>query len=268
MQLNSEEHIEQAFFFEMFLERLEAGYSTQEILAASLNEILSSTKLLAAVDFLLTDMRHTGLLSPGMDKIRHYFTPLQAYIVAQTEKEGGRFDFRVALEILRREAKYKSENGTIQGIFFYQFEVLCRNRLGYDFGLEALAADPIYDEDWKSWIDMLRRQIGFMDLADLIFVRSENYKKKPGDADVPVLFGDREGRIAWATRGKDPTLLLAALSRHLGYPKVPRQRKASEEDNAIPMLKRSLVQVEQRLSLLEEELRGGINISRYYERGK
>ena len=45
-----------------------------------------------------------------------------------------------------------SEEPTRQGIFLYQFEALCRHRLGYDRGLEAVAGDPAFDETWREWI--------------------------------------------------------------------------------------------------------------------
>ena len=48
--------------------------------------------------------------------------------------------------MLEREAEYRGQGASPQGIFLYQFETLCRNRLGYDRGLEAIAADSIFDE--------------------------------------------------------------------------------------------------------------------------
>ncbi len=136
-----EEYIEQAFFFEAFTAALEDGVSTQEFLTAIRNELLTTTQLTMAVDFLLTDMKHTGVLSTAMFRIAHYFTPYQAFVVAESEREDGRFDFRVALQILAKEAKYRSEQPAVQGIFFYQFETICRNRLGYDRGLDILSKD-------------------------------------------------------------------------------------------------------------------------------
>ena len=44
-----------------------------------------------------------------------------------------------ALLILEREAKYKSENPSLAGLFIFQFESLSRNRLGYTRGLAAMA---------------------------------------------------------------------------------------------------------------------------------
>jgi len=264
MDLTQEEYVEQSFFFHAFLERLRSGDSTQEILRSVRNELLVTTKLPLAIDFLLTDMKLTGGLAAAMGRIPHYFTPFQSFVVSETEQDHSRFDFRIALEILEKEAKYRAEGGSVQGLFFYQFETLCRNRLGYDKGLSAIAGDAMYNTDWKDWIATVQRQIGWVDFADMVFVRSAFYKRKPQEQAVAVLFGEREGRIAHATRARDPIYFFAALSRHLGYPSVPRQKKASEEENLLPLLSRKVELLENRLLLMEEELRGGINLNRFF----
>ena len=264
MTLPLEEYIEQAFFFENFRSRIEEGYSAQEFLSAIRSELLATVQLPMAIEFLLTDLKHTGLLSSAMRRIAHYFTPFQAFVIAESEREESRFDFRTALEILTREAKYRSETPPIQGLFFYQFETICRNRLGYDRGLETLFQDSAYNNDWKEWLTILRKQIGLVDLAEMIFYRSEFYKTKGIESDVVPLFGEREGRIAFASRQRDPVFLFSALSRHLGYPSVPRQKRATEEENLVPLLQRRIEHLENRLQLLEEELRGGVNLNRFY----
>jgi hypothetical protein len=268
MLLPLEEYVEQAFFFETFRSRIEGGYSAQEFLSAIRFELLTTVQLPKAIDFLLTDMKHTGLLSSAMRRIAHYFTPFQTFVIAESEREESRFDFRIALEILAREAKYRSESPPIQGLFFYQFETICRNRLGYDRGLETLCQDNAYNGDWKEWLSILRKQIGLVDLAEMIFYRSEFYKMKNGEPDVVLLFGEREGRIAFASRHRDPVFLFSALSRHLGYPGVPRLQRATEEENLVPLLQRRIEQLESRLQLLEEEQRGGVNLNRYIVKDK
>ena len=281
MPLSRDEYIEQAFFFEAFLERIEAGYSTQEFLAHIRHELLTTTQLPLAIDFLLTDMKLTGVLSGAMYRLKHYFTPFQAFVVAESERESGRFDFRIALQILQREAAYRVDSPQIQGLFFYQFEVLCRNRLGYDKGIEKMMDDDSYDADWKRWLEILRRQVGFVDLADMVFYRSEYYRlhqksdkdekkrtKKKGGESVSILFGEREGRIAFACRGRDPVHLFSALTRHLGYPAVPRLRRDEQEENMLPMMQRRIEHLENRLQLLEDEQRQGINLQQYYVKDK
>ena len=264
MPLPLEEYIEQAFLFETFRSRIEEGYSTQEFLTAIRSELLTTVQLPMAVGFLLTDLKHTGMLSSAMRQIAHYFTPFQTFVIAESEREESRFDFRIALEILAREAKYRSESPPIQGLFFYQFETICRNRLGYDRGLEALMQDDAYNDDWKEWLTILRKQIGLVDFSEMIFYRSGFYSIQNTDATVTPLFGEREGRIAFASRHRDPVFLFSALSRHLGYPSVPRPQRVTEEENLLPVLQRRIEHLENRLQLMEEELRGGVNLNKFF----
>jgi hypothetical protein len=213
------------------------------------------------------ELRHTGGFATAMARLPHYFTPFQSYVVAEAERDTGRFDFRIATEILEREAEYRAAGASPQGIFLYQFETLCRNRLGYDRGLEAVGDDPLFDDDWREWIDTVRRQVGLVDFCDMIYVRSELYRRTRGEAEKPILFGEKEGRIALANRKKDPLYLFAALQRHLNYPSVPRPKPEDLEKNLLPAMQRRVERLEARLALLEEELRGGINLQRFYNKG-
>jgi hypothetical protein len=172
--------------------------------------------------------------------------------------------------LLAREANFRANAATPTALFVYEFEALSRNRLGYDKGLEAMSRDPVYDEAWRDWILALRRQIGLVDFAEMIYVRSEYYVKQRRaqglDTDEPgrqILFGEKEGRIALAHRRKDPLLLFAALQRHLNYPTVPRPARPDEQKHVVPLLIRRVERLEQRLKLIEEEQRGGIDLSRF-----
>src|SRR5208283_4440496 len=107
---------------------------------------------------------------------------------------------------------------------------------------------------------------GLIDLADMLYFRSEHYRQNRGEVEKPVLFGEKEGRIALANRQKDPLYLFAALARHLGYPTVPRARPEDSNRMLIPTLQRKIERLESRVKLLEEEIRGGINLSRFYSR--
>ncbi len=271
MLLEREEYVEQAYFFRVLRERLGQNMSAQELLVTLREEILSTTKLPMALDFMRVELRHSGVFGPAMAKLAHYFTPFQSFVIGEAERERGKFDFGVALEILEREARYRAEGATRQGIFLYQFESLCRNRLGYDKGLDAVAADPLFDDAWREWIITVRRQVGLVDLADMIYVRSAHYVSTrqrqgldPAGPEKPVLFGEKEGKIALANRRRDPLLLFASLERHLNYPHVPRLKPADESRLLLPMLSRRLERVEMRLKLLEEEQRGGIDLTRFY----
>jgi hypothetical protein len=85
------------------------------------------------------------------------------------------------------------------------------------------------------------------------------------DAELkkPILFGEREGRIAKANHGKDPLYLFAALQRQLGYPAVPRPT-SDHAANQISILDRKLQQVEARLKIIEGELKGDLDLSQFY----
>ena len=117
---------------------------------------------------------------------------------------------------------------------------------------------------------MVRRQVGLIDIADLLYVRSEYYLKQQAargrtdEEPKPVLFGEREGRIALANRRKDPLLLFSALHRQLGYPEVPRPTAIDESPKILPAVVRRLERVEARLKLIEEEQKGGIDLTKFY----
>jgi hypothetical protein len=264
MILDREEYVEQAYFFRTMRERMERSLSAQELLGSIRQEVLSTTKLPMALDFMSGELKLTGGFATAMARMSHYFTPFQTFVIGQAEVAEGRFDFRVGLEILEREAEYRGKGGSRQGIFLFQFETLCRNRLGYDAGLEAMAGDPIYDDPWREWILTVRRQVGIIDFADMIYVRSEHYVKQRGESGKPVLFGEKEGKIALANRQKDPLFLFSALARHLGYPAVPRPKMQESTEKLFLVLQRRIERLETRVKLLEEELRGGINLGRFY----
>jgi hypothetical protein len=273
--LDHEEYVEQAHFFTALAERNQMGVSTQELLASVREEILSTTKLPMAIDYMAGELKLNGAFAPAMRQLAHYFTPFQTFVFAEAESDRGRFDLQMALQVLAREARYRAAGATPQGIFLYEFESLARNRLGYDRGLEAVAADSIFDTNWRDWILLVRHQVGLVDFADLVYVRSAHYTRRQAAIEASEstanayrpLFGEGEGRIAVANRGKDPFFLFNALHRHLGYPEVPRPPRPEESPQLIPQLVRRVERAEARLKLLEEELKGGIDLTRFYGPG-
>jgi hypothetical protein len=267
--LDREEYVEQAYFFRALRERLAESMPTQTVLAHLPEEILATTRLPVAIEFVQTELKHTGLLSSGFTKLAHYFTPFQAFVVAGTEDERRRFPIEIGLLILEREAQYRSATPTPAGLFVYQFETLSRNRLGYDEGLGRMKGDAFYDADWRAFLELVRRQVGVVDFADLVYLRSEMYvrEQRRRDADyvppVPVLFGEKEGKIARANLGRDPLFLFAALQRQLGYPEVPRARPKDDPITRIIEMNDKLRQLEQRIKLLEGEARGKLDLSEF-----
>lgn len=270
--LDREEYIEQAYFFRVYRERLEENVPAQNILDSIHEEILSTTNLPMAIDFLHGEILLTGRVGEGMTRLAHYFTPFQAFVIQSAEADRSRFDLKVALAILQHEAEFRTCTLTPAGLFVYQFECISRNKLGYDRGMEAMAGDPMYDDTWREWMLRCRRQLGAVDFADIIFLYSEHYvnerRRATRDADFtpqhPILFGAKEGRIAWANRGKDPLYMFAALQRQLGYPTVPRVRSRVGPEKEIPQIQAQIQQLEKRIQLLEAESRGNLDISAYY----
>ena len=275
--LDREEYIEQAYLFHTLGERMLDGMATQEALVSLGHEILATTKLPLAIDYLVSDLRLIGTMASAMGRMRHYFSAFQTFVIAEAEDEEGRFDLRTALAILEREARYRADAASPQGLFFYRFECLSRNRLDYMHGLTATAADDIFDADWKDWITMVSRQVGLVDLADLVYVRSAELLRRQerrhphaaadsataSSTAPPILFGEKEGRIAWANRGKDPLYLFAALQRQLGYPAVPRPKRPQPQTESPTLLARRIDRLELRVKLLEEEAKGGIDLTQF-----
>jgi hypothetical protein len=267
--LDREEYVEQAYFLRIFRERIADNMPAQDVLDRLHEEVLSSTRLPYAIQFLAAELKHSGLLGNGFAKLPHYFTPFQAFVVQQAEDEKQKFPMATALLILEREAAYKANNPTKPGLYVYQFESIARNRLGYADGLVAMAADPHLDPDWAHYLDIVRRQVGVIDFGDLIYLRSELYEKdqrrsKP-DWEPPhlALFGEKEGKIAKASRGRDPLYLFAALQRQLGYPEVPKFSKRDDLTVKFDIITNKLRELEMRLRLAEGELRGNVDLSQF-----
>ncbi len=268
-----EEYIEQAYFYKVLVERLGQNLPLQELLEQTKFELLATTKLPMAIDLMLAELKHTGQMSNGMKLLKHYFVPFQTFLVAQAEADRGRFDYRTGLRIMQAEAEYRSKQCTPQGLFFFQFEAISRNRLNYDRGLKAMSEDPVFSPQWSEWILIVRRQLGIIDLADMIYVRSQVYQDRRTaqglvEPEAPILFGAPEGKIALANRRKDPLYLFAAMQRHLGYPTVPKQDIVDPLPSLIPQIQRRLERLEARIKLFEEEQRGGIDITKFYKGGR
>jgi len=269
MRLDREEYIEQAYFFRAFRERLSENVSAQDILTRLHEEILSITRLPMAIQFLATELKHAGLLGPAFGRLGHYFTPFQQFLIAQSEDERMRLTLPVALMVLEREARYRAETAIPAGLFVYQLETISRNRLGYDEGIRAIAGDPDFNDDWKAYLDIVRRQIGTIDFADLVYLRSEYFvtERRRNEPDyeppVPPLFAEKEGKIAKASRGRDPLFLFSALQRQLGYPEVPRHKNKDDAEVRLATMDLKMRELENRIKLLEGEMHQSIDMTQF-----
>ncbi|MEZ6060682.1 MAG: hypothetical protein R3C19_09990 [Planctomycetaceae bacterium] len=261
--LPREEYIEQAYFFRVYRERLQNNVPSQEILKTIQEEILSTTNLPKAIDFMRAEILHMGRIGDAMARLSHYFTPFQAFVINRAEDDVSRFDQVTGLEILEREAQYRALPATQAGLFVYQFECIARNRLGYGDGLTAMSKDVVYDETWRRWIQKLRLRLGTRELSEIVYRASQHFQDRrrsqhggvePEDTSrdasaettaMPVLFGEQEGRIARANIGRDPLYLFAALQRQLNYPAVPRPDQESEPEKLPGFLEARLQKIEQ-----------------------
>ncbi len=262
--LAREEYVEQEYLFKVLRERMHMT-ATQELLRTIRHEILATTKLPVALEFMESSLKFTGSIAEAMSTMSHYFTPFQTFVMKEAERDDGKFDYLIALQILEKEAHCRAERMIPQGMFLYQFEALSRNRLKYEEGLEAISRDPVFDEAWSEWILLLRRQLGLLDFAEMIFVRSDYYAVVHGEEHgKAILFGEKEGRIALANRRKDPTYLFSAFQRHLNYPTVPRPIHEESEESQVMKLRRMVDHLDSRVKMLEEELHGGLDITKYY----
>ena len=267
--LDREEYVEQAYFFRAVRERIADNLPAQDILTRVHEELLSSTRLPYAIQFLASELKHSGLMASGFEKLPHYFAPFQAFVVRQAEEETKRFAMATALLVLEREALYRADSPTRPGLFVYQFETIARNRLGYIDGTTAVAGDPLYDERWKTFIGTLPRQVGDVEFAELLYLRSEFYvleqrRLNPAFApSLPPLFGEKEGKIAKASRGRDPLYFFAALQRQLVYPEVPRSTQREDGKPRWEKIETKLRELETRIKLAEGELRGNVDLSQF-----
>lgn len=270
--LSVEEYVEQAYLFKALMERMSADEPVQDLLGYLREEVLATTKLPMAVDFLLAEVKQLGTMATAMRRIPHYFTSFQTFLVATAEDDHSQFQMKTALHLLYHDAKLRSEKADHVTMFFHQFESLCRHSLDYDYGLQAIAVDPVYDEVWQRWILGVRHKLGMVDMAALVYIHSEHYLKRKRDdeeAPDPVLFGEKEGRIALANRSKETHYLFLALQRQLGYPPVPLPKRFDRNEEMVPKLKRMVERLEVRVKLMEDEQRNqGIDLSRFYKKNQ
>jgi hypothetical protein len=263
-----EECIEQAYFFRTWRERLVEGRPSQDSLEHLAREILGTTRLARAVEFLLAELKHTGELGAAFLRLQHYFSPFQTHVIRFVEREENfRFTYPQALLILEREAVYRSGDATPAGLFIYELEAISRNRLGYLDGLKAMEGDGTFPPEWRRWITKCRRQLDVRDFADLIYFHSEQLveDRRANDPDfVPpyeIIFSGREGRIASANRGTDPHHLFSTLQRQLGYPEVPRLPRVNPADNRVAEMERRIKILENKVTMLEGEIGGSTDLS-------
>lgn len=278
--LDREEYVEQTYFFRTFRDRLADNMPSQEILRTVGEEILATTKLPTAIEFMAAEAEHQGLMSAAMKRLNHYFAPFQAFVVEQAELDRTKLTMDMALEVLEREAAYRAGDGYGRvpcpaGLFVYQFEAMSRNSLGFRDGMEAIAGDPLFNDDWRSWLLKIRHELGTVEFAEMIYTRSEqrvddiNRRRQqegndePYTPSFPLLFNKQAGRIAKANLKRDPLYMFAALQRQLDYPKVPRPERRKERPEFEPHVELRFQRLEAQLQMLEGEIRDDLDLSQF-----
>src|SRR5262249_39803356 len=117
---------------------------------------------------------------------------------------------------------------------------------------------------------MVKRKVGVVDFADLVFVRSDFYvvdeRRRDAAYEPPLLplFGQKEGKIAKANRGRDPLFLFGALQRQLDYPVVPRPKAPDDLANKLATLQARIRELEIRMKLIDSELRGQGDMTQFF----
>ena len=137
--LSKEEYVEQAYLFKALMERMSADEPLQDLLGYLREEILATTKLPMAIDFLLAEVKQLGTMGTAMKRIAHYFTPFQSFLIGTAEDDYAQLQMQSALHLLYHDAKLRGEQADRATMFFHQFETLCRHSLDYDYGLQAIA---------------------------------------------------------------------------------------------------------------------------------
>ena len=283
--LDREEYVEQAYFFRVVRERLAESLPAQDVLRTVHEEILASAKLPMAIELMAAEAEHAGRMSGAMASLGHYFAPFQTFVIAQAEADETRLDMQTALLALEREAEYRAGEARPAGLFIYQFEVMSRNVLGYDEGMKAIAADPLLAASeaggaWGEWVLKMRHQLGAVDFAEMIYLRSEQrvadvrarldregQRGAEYEPSFAVLFDERAGRIAKANRGRDPLYMFAALQRQLDYPSVPHPKRKPARPPFEPHVELRFQRLEAKLLVVENELKETPDLSPFLPGG-
>ena len=79
--LDREEYIEQAYLFKALQHRKAHSEPVQDMLQQIREEVLATTQLPKAIDFLLAELRHVGTMGTAMKRLGHYFTPFQTCLL-------------------------------------------------------------------------------------------------------------------------------------------------------------------------------------------
>ena len=264
MPLDREEYVEQAYFFQTLRERMQQDMSTQDLLVAIRQEILATTMLPFALDFMAGELRLTGGFATAMARLPHYFTPFQTYVVGEAEKAEGRFDFRIALEILQREVEYRAAGRRRKASSSISSRPSAATAWATTAAWRPSPPIAIFDENWREWILTVRRQVGLIDFGrhDLRPQRALSQDAGEGREADPVRRKGGANRAGQSPQGSALSVFGAAAALGLSERAAAAARGHAAISSA--RLQQRVDRLETRVEAFEEELRGGINLSRFY----
>ena len=234
--LDREEYVEQAYFFRTFRERSPTTCRRRTSSTRVHEELLTSTRLPYAVQFLAAELKHTGLARHGFAKLPHYFTAFQAFVVAagrggEDAVPDGRPRSWCSNARPRTAPRQPTQAGAVRLPVRDDRPQPARlpRRLRRDDGRPVL----------RRRLAGIHRRTGRGRSATSTSPTSstcgrsctciEQRRANPAfEPPLPPLFGEKEGKIAKASRGRDPLYLFAALQRQLGYPEVPRYKQRDD----------------------------------------
>ena len=142
-------YVEQAYFFRTFLKRMADNMPAQEVLESLHQELLSSTRMPMAIQFLATEIKHSGLLATGLERLPHYFTKFQAFSSPEAEDEGRRIIMPTARSSSSRRRRNQA-NPDRPGCSSTSSKHSSEPPRYLD-GIIAMEDDPLYDADWTEY---------------------------------------------------------------------------------------------------------------------
>ncbi len=151
--------------------------------------------------------RATGLMAPAMARLGHYFTPFQTHVIGQAED--GREPVLDGPGPARSSSARRSSRPTARrrpGCSSTSSRPSRGTGSATRQGLDAMAADPFYDEDWRDYILALGARLGDVDFADLIYVRSAYFvtERRRKDPDFVPKYPDPLRREGGEDRPRQP----------------------------------------------------------------
>ena len=151
--LDREEYIEQAYLFRVFAERIAAGIAAQEALVSIGQEVLATSKLPMAIDYLVGELKLVGTLSTAMVRLPPLLHRLPDLRDATGRGGGGPVRHADGAGDARARGDLPRRGGDAAGAVLLPLRVPVAEPPRLRPRPRRVAADDIFDADWKAWID-------------------------------------------------------------------------------------------------------------------